>query len=318
MTKDEWDEIVDEYVNANYSNEKNIANNLYVSKNATAQAIAYEYLKKHYTDFLHNSITINIKTKTPSNKVWVCWLQGMENAPKPIQVCYEALKKNLLGNDIILITEQNIGKYIEFPSHIVDNRNKGIISNVHFSDLLRLELLIRHGGIWIDADVLCTGNKCIDDVSKIPLFVLKNPPEYKNIYTSLASSWFIAAWRNSVILTATRDLLYKYWADMDYIINYFIIHLFFRMAAEYFADEWKSIPEAINRLNPRVLREEKFDPYSKARFEELKQISDFHKLSYKQKYTNAHWMQVLAGAEIMPDSDKKDTLWDMIVNHGVQ
>lgn len=34
---------------------------------------------------------------------------------------------------------------------------KGIITNTHFSDLLRIELLINHGGLWLDATTYLTG-----------------------------------------------------------------------------------------------------------------------------------------------------------------
>ena len=34
--------------------------------------------------------------------------------------------------------------------------DSGQITKTHLSDLLRLELLIRYGGTWIDATVFCT------------------------------------------------------------------------------------------------------------------------------------------------------------------
>jgi hypothetical protein len=38
----------------------------------------------------------------------------------------------------------------------LEKYQKKIIDNTHFSDLLRLELLIKYGGTWIDASVLVT------------------------------------------------------------------------------------------------------------------------------------------------------------------
>ena len=43
-----------------------------------------------------------------SNKVWVCWFQGMENAPSIVQRCFQSLKENLADREIILITSNNI------------------------------------------------------------------------------------------------------------------------------------------------------------------------------------------------------------------
>ena len=43
------------------------------------------------------------------------------------------------------------------PEYIVKKWEKGRIPAALFSDLLRLELLIKYGGTWIDSTVLCTG-----------------------------------------------------------------------------------------------------------------------------------------------------------------
>ena len=39
----------------------------------------------HDTSLLHET----------SNKVWICWFQGMEQAPDLIKKCYESIKENL-------------------------------------------------------------------------------------------------------------------------------------------------------------------------------------------------------------------------------
>ena len=38
----------------------------------------------------------------------------------------------------------------------MDKYKKGIFTRTHFSDILRLELLTKYGGTWIDASVLIT------------------------------------------------------------------------------------------------------------------------------------------------------------------
>ena len=57
------------------------------------------------------------------------------------------------------------------PDYITDKWQRGIIGNAHFSDLLRLELLIEKGGYWIDATVLCTDSKMLEFIDKQPLFL---------------------------------------------------------------------------------------------------------------------------------------------------
>lgn len=42
---------------------------------------------------------------------------------------------------------------MEFPKYIEEKWKRGVITHTHMTDLLRLELLIRYGGTWIDATV---------------------------------------------------------------------------------------------------------------------------------------------------------------------
>ena len=106
-----------------------------------------------------------------SDTIWMCWLQGMEKAPLLVQRCYESIQKNIPGKKIILLDESNIFEYISLPDDIVEKWKKGIIGAAHFTDLVRLQLLITHGGYWIDATVLCTDGKLFQCLDKEPLFM---------------------------------------------------------------------------------------------------------------------------------------------------
>ena len=100
-----------------------------------------------------------------SKKIWFCWLQGLEEAPEVVKACYSSLVRHLEvagqarneGYEIIVIDGKNWREYVELPEYVVEKRGKGLIPAAHFSDLLRLELLILYGGMWIDSTVLCTG-----------------------------------------------------------------------------------------------------------------------------------------------------------------
>ena len=91
-----------------------------------------------------------------SNKVWVCWFQGMDQAPELVKKCFESLQRNLTDREIILITSDNMCNYVQFPDFILDKWKNGKITHTHMTDLLRLELLIKYGGMWVDSTVFCT------------------------------------------------------------------------------------------------------------------------------------------------------------------
>ena len=100
-----------------------------------------------------------------SRKIWVCWMQGMEAAPELVKVCYASLHRYLKDRENILLTNENVHKYVTLPEDIERKRRDGKIPMAHYTDMLRLELLIKYGGTWIDATVLCTG--CLTESAEI-------------------------------------------------------------------------------------------------------------------------------------------------------
>lgn len=93
-----------------------------------------------------------------SDNVWIYWGQGVENAPDIVRLCVRSVMDNFTndGRRVILLNDDNISDYVTFPDYIMEKYRKGIITRALFSDLLRLELLITHGGTWVDSTVFCS------------------------------------------------------------------------------------------------------------------------------------------------------------------
>lgn len=218
--------------------------------------------------------------QTKSNKVWICWLQGMENAPEIVQICYASMKRHLTDWEIIVITEENINQYVKFPEHIQRKYKEGKIPCAQFSDLLRLELLIRYGGTWIDSTVLCTGFKLQDSSSKFldaDLFFFQFLKKGDTAFQGI-SNWFITASTNQKVLLILRDMLYQYWRDYDCLVAYFIFHIFFSMIADELPEEIKKMPRKSNRYC-FYLEHRLGDRYQKEWMRELTSRCCFHKLN---------------------------------------
>ncbi len=240
--------------------------------------IIYTFLKSRYSGFLKKYKKVHNSVHEYSDTVWWCWFQGEENAPEIVKACLESVRKNMPGKKVIVITEKNMYDYVSMPDFIIEKYKKGIISRTHFSDLLRLELLIRHGGLWIDSTVLCTD--CPDYAFNTPLFAFKT--NEKNDPATVAQNWFISAEKNNPILTLTRDLLHNYWKCHNILIHYFIFYFFLKLAAEKYSEEWNSIP-FYSDVPPHILQRELFTQYTEKRIAQLKRMSDIHKLTYKFK-----------------------------------
>lgn len=194
-------------------------------------------LWKHYIGVLKNFDTNYSKEEYPmqkSNKVWVCWMQGMEQAPALVQRCYRSLQDNLKGKEIVLLTESNLDQYVHIPDFIIEKLHKGIITRTHFSDILRLELLIQQGGTWIDATVFCSGGDIPIYMMEDEFFIFQKVKPGSDGSAINMSSWFMSAWSNQKFLLATRELLYAYWQKNDHMIDYFLLHLFMMIVKDYY------------------------------------------------------------------------------------
>lgn len=224
--------------------------------------------------------SISTKEHLKSNKVWFFWMQGLENAPALVRRCFASLQENLKDREIVLINEKNLNDYVQFPDFIIDKLNRGIITYTHFSDILRVELLLRYGGTWIDSTVFCSGKNIPKYMLDSDFFVFQNLRPGDNGSILNFSSWFMSSCSNNRILLATRELLYTYWKKNNSMIDYFLLHHFIMMAASYYKEDWKKVVQFPNSL-PHVLLLMLFEPFNQEKWDAATAACPFHKLSYK-------------------------------------
>lgn len=217
-----------------------------------------------------------------SNKVWVCWFQGMDQAPGLVKKCFESLQRNLTDREIILITTDNMSDYVKFPEFILEKWRDGKITHTHMTDLLRLELLIKYGGMWIDATVLCTSRRenIPDYFFHSDLFFYQTLKPGRDGQAQPVSSWLISAKTNNKILEMARFLCYEYWKKNNEMVDYFLFHDFFMISLEHNEEDWKNVIPRDNAA-PHILLLRLFDNYDEKMYKTIIEQSPFHKLSYK-------------------------------------
>lgn len=243
----------------------------------------YEVLKKKYCYVVEKGIKNEKSIK--SNKVWIFWLQGIENAPEIVQACIRSAKNRLQDREIIFLNINNYKEYINFPDYIEKKFEEGKIAYAHFADLIRAELLTQYGGLWIDATVLCTG-EIPDYILDSQLFVFKNIGlDRSDEETIAASNWLISSWSHNKIIELTRNLLFEYWKKEDYATNYYFFHLLFKIATEQYKEIWDNVP-TFNNVTPHILQFELLNEFDEKRFEQIKSMSTIHKLNRRLENNN--------------------------------
>lgn len=260
-------------------------------------------LRRKYIHVLEDFDRNYVEQPTKScRRVWIFWWQGMEEAPSLVKKCYKSVQDNLGKDwDITLITEDNYLEYASFPEYILEKLKKGQITLTHFSDLLRLELLIKHGGLWLDATVLCTSGKIPLSILNAELFVFQTLKPGADGHATIMSSWLMFAKTNNKILIATRELLYDYWKKNTALVDYFLLHQFFTIVCERYPEAAKKIPPFCNSV-PHVLLLHLLDGYDEKYWNDLKRMTCFHKLSYKLE---------------KEDLEKGGTFYDKLINGGL-
>lgn len=236
----------------------------------------YSKLKKKYSKYVGKT-SFKQYPGDESEKVWVCWFQGIENAPEIVQNCIKSLKYHIKDREIVFLNKGNIKDYVNLPDYIYEKWEKGIIPYAQFSDILRIELLIEHGGIWLDATTYLTA-PLPEYITDSDFFVYHDGLFDKE--TVNMGNWLIRSKANNILLNETQNLLLKYWENENYLCHYFLFHMFFRTVTDIYEDEWQKMPY-YNQMDNHILAIDFCKEFDKKRFEQIKNITSVHKLTHK-------------------------------------
>lgn len=269
------------------------------------------YLMERYAPVLRSKMS-DVRGKALEHEhpkvIWWCWLQGKEQAPQIVKACFNSLMREFKvsrvqevqglndGYEIKVIDAENRKDYIELPDYIVKKWEKKQIPPALFSDLLRLELLIKYGGTWIDSTVLCTGFKELNGLSSssgstsspsvqefkryldADLFLFQYTKQ-GSIPVSI-SNWFISACSNNEVLMVLQEMLYAYWKDYDCVLDYYIFHLFFAMISKEYSEQIASMPYGQSQ-NSLVLLHHWGEKFNQKKWDKLTSQVCFHKFAFR-------------------------------------
>ena len=213
-----------------------------------------------------------------SNIIWFCWLQGLDNWPDIVKCSYNSIKMTAKEKEIIVICYDNIEDYITLPPYIWDLHKKGVIPKHSFAVLVRLELLIKYGGTWIDSTCLCT-SELPSEIMDSDLFMFQTVEKDQTNIIGI-SNWFISACSNNEALLILRDILYQYWKDFDCLVNNYIYHLFFKMIANEYPELIKGMPVWDRGSALKLIKVLDLD-YNNNLYQRSISESPVHKLSFR-------------------------------------
>ncbi len=255
------------------------------------------YLKK-YVDFGINCKINKNKNRKDEKIIWQYWHQGTKEAPKIIKKCLLSVKEQMKGYKQIVLDYNSIKDYVELPDRYYRLLEDKKMKIAHFSDVLRVYLLEKYGGTWIDSTIYLT-DKIPDEIMNSNFCILQ-----KDILSDLSgnnnSCFFIHNKEYSAHIAMMKNILDKYWAENDFVINYFMFEHISTMLSQIkgeLKDEWDNMPRYSAEITGE-LQKHLFDEFKIDEFEKIKKLTPIHKLTYKKPKKTA----------------QKNTYYDYILN----
>lgn len=218
--------------------------------------------------------------------IWICWWQGLEKAPDIVKSCINSIKKHAGNHKVVIITDDNCSDFITFPNWIEDKRRAGVISKTHISDLLRLSLLARYGGMWLDSTFFCTDD--LEEYFTSPVWSIKRP-DYR--HTSVACGNFAnysfgCNSDNRKVFATLLDYLLQYWKTHDYMVDYLFLDYLIVQAQQ----NSKEVADAFGEIAPnnpecdellKVLE----NPFDEQLWDKLTKDTRLFKLTWKASFS---------------------------------
>ncbi|GAB2467282.1 hypothetical protein GCM10027063_04760 [Promicromonospora xylanilytica] len=221
-----------------------------------------------------------------SDVVWVFWAQGFDQAPDVVKMCRATMARHLT-RPVFELTDENIGTLVSLPADI----DALVTDRTARSDLLRLELLARYGGTWLDATCYLT-----DDVgARLTKYAEASgffAPAKEN---TTIGTWNLTATPGHHLVTLTLEALYAYWRKDGKLPHYFTFHHLFEalvLTDPTFGELFEATPRVPTAQSLR-LRHLMSRDVTDQEFEQVLGRTTIHKLSYKAGAENTGPRSVL-------------------------
>jgi hypothetical protein len=269
-----------------FSSQKHRLGRFANSINRRKHTAIIKWLKKKYNFFFffykeQYLGKVPLQNNVPK-QIWICWWDGLDDMPPLVRACFNSVKKNAGENNINFITKYNFHEFIAIADHVLEKFASNIITKTHLSDILRMALLAKYGGLWLDATILVTKTIIIEDKS---FFTIKKKYGGEDIPRQRWTGFCISGIKDNALFVFVQNFFYEYWKKNNYMIDYFLIDYVIALAHMYIPEINQMIENVpLNNPDLYIMQENLGNEIDNAFWDKICENTAFHKLTWKQSY----------------------------------
>lgn len=171
---------------------------------------------------------------------WMLWFQGWDAAPDVARACLDNVRCANPDWRVVALDADNLRDHL--PSETLDWIDALPATPTGRSNLVRLLLLQRHGGVWLDATCLCATplDAWIHDLAGSGFFAFTAPASGNALAT-----WFLASRPDATIVNAWLAAALGYWNGRGTAHDYFWVQPLFADLIAYHPtvrSAWSRVP----------------------------------------------------------------------------
>lgn len=169
--------------------------------------------------------------------IWMYWDKPLDQAPPFVTYAIDSWKSKNPGWTVRVLDDNSLHDWIDVPQAGSARKIQGR------SDAIRLALLQRYGGLWIDATCACV--RPLDEW--LPPLMTAGFFAFPDSYPGrIIQSWFLAAAPDNYLVDRWARLALRYYSKKGKLLHYFwVMHLFEYMLIKdrKAARIWASVPK---------------------------------------------------------------------------
>ena len=187
--------------------------------------------------------------RTVPKKIWIFWAQGWDNAPPLVKLCRDSWTANNPNYEINLLSQDDIVQYVTLDYSLEGKK----LTPTNYSNILRLSILSKYGGVWVDATTFCSAplDSWVPFIMQSGFFAFEKPK-------TTVADWILVAEINNPLIVCWEKYVKLYWKFAFEQGPYFWPHYLFEYMLMY--------EQGVRSIWSRTPRISSDGPYEAQRF----------------------------------------------------